>query len=148
MASQSGLSNQNDGNAYITSFGGPSHGSFEETANEVERRLKERRRNAGRPESVDEMSPEQHAAEKLAMQKALLMLEKVCGRATSKQDREIVRPLYDRYRQLKRIVARATSVSFYCIHFPFILYCFHSFTLHSYFSFFDFLVSVKTQGQH
>lgn len=91
----------------------PSSGSLscgiEETVAEVERRLKEKRRLGGRPESIDEMSPEEQAAEKLAMQKALLLLEKICGRATSKQDREIVRPLYDRYRTLKRIVARAAS---------------------------------------
>ncbi|KAK3928310.1 Protein FAM13A [Frankliniella fusca] len=83
--------------------------NIEDTVEEVEKRLMEKRKAAGRPESIEEMTPEQQAAEKLAMQKALLMLEKICGRATSKQDREIVRPLYDRYRLLKRIVARATS---------------------------------------
>lgn len=87
---------------------------IEDTVAEVERRLKDKRRIGGRPESIDEMSPEELAAEKLAMQKALLLLEKICGRATSKQDREIVRPLYDRYRTLKRIVARAASVSTFC----------------------------------
>lgn len=115
MASQAekhlGLSGLSECNIQVMSGRGLSFGSFEETIVEVERRLKERRRFAGRPESVDDMTPEQHSAEKLAMQKALLMLEKVCGRATSKQDREIVRPLYDRYRMLKRTVARAASVS-------------------------------------
>ncbi|KAJ1528448.1 hypothetical protein ONE63_006859 [Megalurothrips usitatus] len=85
------------------------NGSIEDTVAEVERRLKDKRLAAGRPESLDDMTPEQHASEKLALQKALLLLEKICGRASSKQDREIVRPLYDRYRQLKRIVARAAS---------------------------------------
>lgn len=83
--------------------------NMEDTVEEVERRLKEKRKSTGRPESLEDMTSEQQAAEKLATQKALLMLEKICGRATSKQDREIVRPLYDRYRLLKRIVARATS---------------------------------------
>lgn len=91
------------------SSGHMSGGSIEVTVAEVGRRLKEKRLIDGRPESIDEMTPEEQAAEKLAMQKGLLMLEKVCGRATNKQDREIVRPLYDRYRQLKRIVARANS---------------------------------------
>ena len=112
MASQSEkcLDQSND-IVKVATVGSFSCSNFEDTIAEVDRRLKERRRSAGRPESVDEMTAEQHSAEKLAMQKALLTLEKVCGRATSKQDREIVRPLYDRYRQLKRIVARAASVS-------------------------------------
>ncbi|XP_034238043.1 protein FAM13B [Thrips palmi] len=93
-----------DGSTGLAYFSG-----IEDTVAEVERRLKEKRRIGGRPESIDDMSPEEHAAEKLAMQKALLLLEKICGRASSKQDREIVRPLYDRYRTLKRIVARAGS---------------------------------------
>lgn len=109
MASQSGrdgILSPSDGSIFLGS------GGIEETVAEVERRLKDKRQSADRPESIDDMTPEQQADEKLAMQKSLLMLEKICGRATSKQDREIVRPLYDRYRQLKRIVARANSVSY------------------------------------
>ena len=87
------------------------HSSLEETFNEVERLLQEKRRNAGRPEAVEDMTVSQQAAEKIAIQKCLLRLEQLHGRAQSKEDREMVRPLYDRYRAVKRVVARASSVS-------------------------------------
>lgn len=50
--------------------------------------------------------------EKLAVQKALLYLENVFGRPVTKEDRDLVRPLYQRYRSLKRLVIRNAGVNF------------------------------------
>ncbi|CAG2171280.1 unnamed protein product, partial [Oppiella nova] len=44
--------------------------------------------------------------EKLTLQKSLLRFEALFGRPTTKAEREIVRPLYDRYRIVKRMVAK------------------------------------------
>lgn len=49
--------------------------------------------------------------EKVAVQKALLFFESIYGRPSSKEDRDLARPLYDRYRALKRMVVRSGLVS-------------------------------------
>lgn len=49
--------------------------------------------------------------EKIAMQKALLYLESLHGRPTSREDRDLVRPLYDKYRSLKRLISKTALVS-------------------------------------
>ncbi|PSN31928.1 hypothetical protein C0J52_21773 [Blattella germanica] len=81
--------------------------SMEEKLQEVEKHLAEKRLLAGRPESLDELTREQLLDEKVAVQKALLYLEGIFGRPVSKGDRDLVRPLYDRYRALKRLVIRS-----------------------------------------
>lgn len=43
-------------------------------------------------------------AEKLALQKALLYFENLHGRPKTRQDRLVMRPLYDRYRSVKRLL--------------------------------------------
>ena len=50
------------------------------------------------------MTREQVVEEKLCIQKALLRFESVHGRPTSRADRNLMRPLYDRYRNVKRII--------------------------------------------
>ncbi|XP_037084013.1 protein FAM13A-like [Pollicipes pollicipes] len=55
------------------------------------------------------MSREQVLAEKLALQKALLCLEELHGRPAEKHDRDVVRPLYERYRLIKRLVVKSGS---------------------------------------
>ena len=57
------------------------------------------------------MSREQVAAEKVALQKALLCLEERHGRPAQKRDRDLVRPLYERYRLVKRLALKSGSVS-------------------------------------
>lgn len=57
------------------------------------------------------MTSEQLMDEKVAIQKALLYLESIHGRPNSREDRDIVRPFYDRYRTLKRMVAKISIVS-------------------------------------
>ncbi|XP_018495036.1 protein FAM13A [Galendromus occidentalis] len=66
--------------------------------------LAEKRRSARRPERVEDMTREQVVEEKLCIQKALLRFESVHGRPTSRADRNLMRPLYDRYRNVKRII--------------------------------------------
>ena len=55
------------------------------------------------------MSREQVLAEKLALQKALLCLEERHGRPAQKRDRDMVRPLYERYRLVKRLAIKSGS---------------------------------------
>lgn len=85
--------------------------SMEETIREVERKLSEKRLKYNRPENMEELSYEQLIDEKTAVQKALLHIENTFGRPVSKEDRAVVRPLYDKYRTLKRLLIRAGVVS-------------------------------------
>lgn len=73
--------------------------------------MNEQRLTSDRGIDIDEMSGEQIIGEKVAVQKALLYLESIHGRPSSKEDRDLVRPLYDRYRTLKRMMAKVSLVS-------------------------------------
>nr|KAF7427000.1 hypothetical protein H0235_006694 [Vespula pensylvanica] len=81
--------------------------SMEEMVKEVEKKLSEKRLKYNRPDNMEELTYEQLFDEKTAVQKALLHIENTFGRPVSKDDRCIVRPLYDRYRTLKRLLIRA-----------------------------------------
>ncbi|XP_012272613.1 protein FAM13A [Orussus abietinus] len=81
--------------------------SMEEMVNDVERKLNEKRIKCNRPDNMEELTYEQLMDEKTAVQKALLHIEGAFGRPVSKEDRTVVRPLYDRYRTLKRLLIRA-----------------------------------------
>ena len=59
-----------------------------------------------RPCQLDTMSDEQIMDEKLDLQKSLLKFESIYGRPDNRRDRDIMRPLYDRYRIVKRILAK------------------------------------------
>ncbi|XP_029031638.1 protein FAM13A-like isoform X2 [Betta splendens] len=84
--------------------------NVEETVNVVTNRLKERRRELGLPESVKEMSHFQMAMEKTSMQKCLLYYESLHGRPSTRQERTLMKPFYDRYRLLKQLLfSSATS---------------------------------------
>ncbi|VEN51392.1 unnamed protein product [Callosobruchus maculatus] len=82
--------------------------SLETTVSEIEKKLSSKRENAGRSYNIEEMTPEQLMDEKVAIQKALLYLEATHGRPNTKEDRDVVRPFYDRYRTLKRLVAKVS----------------------------------------
>nr|CAD7195301.1 unnamed protein product [Timema douglasi] len=88
-----------------------SHGlqptSIEDMLHEVEKHLAEKRHSSGRPEDLDKLNHEQLLEEKLSVQKALLYLENIFGRPVLREDRDLVRPLYNRYRLLKRLVIRS-----------------------------------------
>ncbi|XP_055951386.1 protein FAM13A-like isoform X2 [Argiope bruennichi] len=70
--------------------------------------LAEERKNLNRPELIDDMTNEQVKEEKVAIQKALLHLESIHGKPYTKDERNSMRPLYDRYRNVKKLV-RSTS---------------------------------------
>lgn len=85
--------------------------SMEEMIKEVEKKLSEKRLKYNRPENMEELTYEQLIDEKTAVQKALLHIENTFGRPVSKEDRAVVRSLYDKYRTLKRLLIRAGVVS-------------------------------------
>ncbi|XP_077504253.1 LOW QUALITY PROTEIN: protein FAM13A [Amblyomma americanum] len=94
-----GLADMDDGVAKPTHI-------MEKALNDTLMCLAEKRRAAQRPDSVDDMTREQVLEEKLALQKALLRFESVHGRPSRRADRNLMRPLYDRYRSVKRLVGR------------------------------------------
>ncbi|BFZ02682.1 hypothetical protein BsWGS_05721 [Bradybaena similaris] len=71
--------------------------------------LNDKRHDSGRPEEVMLMSRDQVQEEKLAVQRALLHFEGLHGRPTSREEKELMRPLYDRYRSVKRMLAKPMS---------------------------------------
>ncbi|CAL8106476.1 unnamed protein product [Calicophoron daubneyi] len=78
--------------------------TLQETYAVLVHRLAEKRCCANRPESLELMTPKQVEAEKLALQKALLYFESLHGRPKGREERLIMRPLYDRYRAVKRLL--------------------------------------------
>lgn len=80
--------------------------SIQEMVREIERKLAEKRKKFNRPENVEDFTYEQLLDEKMSMQKALLEIENTYGRPVSKEDRMIMRPLYEKYRTLKRLIIR------------------------------------------
>ncbi|KAK5646095.1 hypothetical protein RI129_004559 [Pyrocoelia pectoralis] len=80
--------------------------NIHDTLTEIEMRLSEKRTTSERSIEIDDMTNEQIIDEKVAIQKALLYLEYLHGRPNTKEDRDLVRPLYDRYRTLKRMMAK------------------------------------------
>lgn len=84
---------------------------LEETMKSLEESLRIRRNAAGRPEELEDMTKEQIIDEKLDLQKALLRFESIHGRPDNKTERDIMRPLYDRYRCMKRALAKIHAAS-------------------------------------
>lgn len=84
--------------------------SVEATLEGILRKLQEKRVEASRPEDIKDMTKDQIANEKVALQKALLYYESIHGRPVTKTERQIMKPLYDRYRLVKQILSRASTV--------------------------------------
>uniref|UniRef100_A0A8C3X5H4 Family with sequence similarity 13 member A n=1 Tax=Catagonus wagneri TaxID=51154 RepID=A0A8C3X5H4_9CETA len=84
--------------------------SVEATLESIQRKLQEKRVEASRPEDIKDMTKDQIANEKVALQKALLYYESIHGRPVSKNERQIMKPLYDRYRLVKQILSRASAI--------------------------------------
>uniref|UniRef100_A0A8B9L280 FAM13A-like domain-containing protein n=1 Tax=Astyanax mexicanus TaxID=7994 RepID=A0A8B9L280_ASTMX len=82
----------------------------ESTLESVMSKLQEKRSEVGRPEDIKDMTREQIASEKVALQKALLYYESIHGRPVTKTERQIMKPLYDRYRLVKQILCRASTI--------------------------------------
>lgn len=70
---------------------------------------------------IEDMTPEQLVDEKSSVQRALLYFESIYGRPGTSEERDVARPLYDRYRLLKRLVNRNNSFSGGIIELPTIL---------------------------
>ncbi|KAM4603968.1 protein FAM13A [Polymixia lowei] len=82
----------------------------ESTLEVVLNKLQEKREEVGRPVDIKDMTREQIGAEKVALQKALLYYESIHGRPVTKSERQIMKPLYDRYRLVKQILCRASTI--------------------------------------
>lgn len=67
------------------------------------------------------MTPDQLVEEKTSVQRALLYFESLFGRPGTPDERDAARPLYDRYRLLKRVVSRNNSISGAIFELPTIL---------------------------
>ncbi|KAK7930541.1 hypothetical protein WMY93_006936 [Mugilogobius chulae] len=80
------------------------------TLESIQKKLQEKRNEVNRPEDIKDMTREQIAAEKVALQKALLYYENIHGRPVTKSERQIMKPLYDRYRLVKQILCRASTI--------------------------------------
>ncbi|XP_035029084.2 protein FAM13B [Hippoglossus stenolepis] len=78
--------------------------NVEETVNMITNRLKERRRELRLPDHIKEMTHYQMTMEKTSMQKCLLYFESLHGRPSTKQERTLMKPFYDRYRLLKQLL--------------------------------------------
>ncbi|XP_030264617.1 protein FAM13A isoform X3 [Sparus aurata] len=82
----------------------------ETTLETILKKLQEKREEVNRPEDIKDMTREQIGAEKVALQKALLHYESIHGRPVTKSERQIMKPLYDRYRLVKQILCRASTI--------------------------------------
>ncbi|XP_069836407.1 protein FAM13C isoform X3 [Dendropsophus ebraccatus] len=84
--------------------------SVEETVETVWRRLKEKRQLLNLPENIKDMTKKQMNLEKMSLQKCLLYFENIHGRPVTKQERSLMKPLYDRYRIIKQLLSTASLI--------------------------------------
>ncbi|XP_063817823.1 protein FAM13C isoform X2 [Pseudophryne corroboree] len=84
--------------------------SVEETVETVWKRLKEKRQLLNLPENIKDMTKKQMHLEKMSLQKCLLYFENIHGRPVTKQERSLMKPLYDRYRILKQLLSTASLI--------------------------------------
>ncbi|KAG7280089.1 hypothetical protein CRUP_018045 [Coryphaenoides rupestris] len=60
---------------------------------------------------MKEMSQAQMVLEKITLQKCLLYFESLHGRPGTKQERNLVKPLYDRYQMIKRLLCATPTIT-------------------------------------
>ncbi|XP_011790665.1 PREDICTED: protein FAM13B isoform X1 [Colobus angolensis palliatus] len=82
--------------------------SKEATLELILKRLKEKRIERCLPEDIKKMTKDHLVEEKASLQKSLLYYESQHGRPVTKEERHIVKPLYDRYRLVKQMLTRAS----------------------------------------
>uniref|UniRef100_A0A8C1XI19 Family with sequence similarity 13 member B n=1 Tax=Cyprinus carpio TaxID=7962 RepID=A0A8C1XI19_CYPCA len=80
----------------------------EETLEHIQHCIQTRRAEDGWPEDVKKMTKEHLASEKTVLQKNLLYYEGLHGRPVTREERLIVKPLYDRYRLVKQMLTRVS----------------------------------------
>ncbi|KAM3592625.1 uncharacterized protein V6R79_022430 [Siganus canaliculatus] len=102
----------NDGRSVLDQQGAAEHNpSLEETVESLFRRLREKRRALGLPDNMKEMTQAQMVLEKITLQKCLLYFESLHGRPGTKQDRNLVKPLYERYQMIKRLLCSSPTIT-------------------------------------
>lgn len=79
----------------------------EDTVGLIIRKLKEKRHEDDMPEDVMKMTEEHLGKEKVALQKSLLYYESIHARPVTREERKVVKPLYDRYRLVKQMLTKA-----------------------------------------
>lgn len=82
--------------------------SKEATLELIAKRLKENRAERHLPEDIKKMTKDHLIEEKTSLQKSLLYYESQHGRPVTREERHIVKPLYDRYRLVKQMLTRAS----------------------------------------
>lgn len=82
--------------------------SKEATLELILKRLKEKRAERCLPEDIKKMTKDHLIEEKTSLQKSLLYYESQHGRPVTREERHIVKPLYDRYRLVKQMLTRAS----------------------------------------
>ncbi|XP_062490018.1 protein FAM13C isoform X4 [Pezoporus occidentalis] len=85
--------------------------SVEETMDSVLRRLKEKRQHFNLPETIKDMTKKQMALEKISLQKCLLYFETIHGQSVTKQEKNLMKPLYDRYRIIKKLLVTPSLIT-------------------------------------
>nr|XP_055033591.1 protein FAM13B isoform X1 [Misgurnus anguillicaudatus]XP_055033592.1 protein FAM13B isoform X1 [Misgurnus anguillicaudatus]XP_055033593.1 protein FAM13B isoform X1 [Misgurnus anguillicaudatus]XP_055033594.1 protein FAM13B isoform X1 [Misgurnus anguillicaudatus] len=80
----------------------------EETLEIVQQRIKAKREEDGWPEDIRKMTKEELFCEKTVLQKNLLFYEGLHGRPVTRDERLIVKHLYDRYRLVKQMLTRVS----------------------------------------
>lgn len=73
--------------------------------------MQAKRIEENRSSILDELTPNQLVQEKAAVQRCLLYLESLFGRPGTREERDVARNLYDRYRIIKRMVIRSAAMS-------------------------------------
>ncbi|XP_044219555.1 protein FAM13B isoform X4 [Thunnus albacares] len=80
----------------------------EETLDLIQRRVKGKRQEDSWPDDIKKMTKEQLSCEKTVLQKNLLHYEGLHGRPVTREERLVVKPLYDRYRLVKQMLTRVS----------------------------------------
>ncbi|XP_075959632.1 protein FAM13B isoform X1 [Anarhichas minor] len=78
----------------------------EETLELIQHRVKGKKQEDGWPDDIKKMTKEQLSCEKTVLQKNLLHYEGLHGRPVTREERLVVKPLYDRYRLVKQMLTR------------------------------------------
>ncbi|XP_063731931.1 protein FAM13B isoform X3 [Eleginops maclovinus] len=84
------------------------HPTREETLEQIQHRVKGKRQEDGWPDDIKKMTKEQLSCEKTVLQKNLLHYEGLHGRPVTREERMVVKPLYDRYRLVKQMLTRVS----------------------------------------
>ncbi|XP_044034144.1 protein FAM13C-like [Siniperca chuatsi] len=110
-------SKEQDGPENICRYGSGQQGAsehkptLEETVESLFRRLREKRQALGLPDNMKEMTQAQMVLEKITLQKCLLYFESLHGRPGTKQEKNLVKPLYDRYQMIKRLLCASPTIT-------------------------------------